>query len=299
MESHDARPDANPVQAGAFRLTGAVVAFLTIAFVTLLAWFTGDLAYLWPLYLIPIVVSTLAYEVSGALVSTTVSAALAAMLLPASAVPAVAPAMIAGFLTFMVCGVAVGLQVAAARKRAFSLDEISVIDAETGLLKREAFMVRLAQEVQRGVRHEVDVSLAVVQVSDLGSFRETFGAYKTTLLLEHMAEIVGMAVRSTDVLGRLHHDTFALVAPFTGPDQAEIIAERIKRAVCAASFEGDALEPAIQCDVRVAYASTPREATGVDALVGLAAQRLAEGGYAAVARTDGAPPAHSVVRSGA
>ncbi|MDO8987833.1 MAG: diguanylate cyclase, partial [Coriobacteriia bacterium] len=148
---------------------------------------------------------------------------------------------------------------------------------------------RLAEEINRGTRHGFDVTFVLARIDDLVSFKEMFGGYKTGLLLEHMADVLSVAVRGTDVVGRFASDTLAVIAPFTGPADVRAIVYRVERAVREATFEGDVLEPATRCSVTVVGASTPGEATGPDALVGLAEQRLAAACPAAPAQTVGAP----------
>ena len=106
-------------------------------------------------------------------------------------------------------------------------------------------------------------------------------------------------VRATDIVGRWSRDSFAVVAPFAGPAEAEIIAVRIHRAVNEARFEGDVLQPAACCSVTVSHASTPREATGPDALVDLVEQRLSTVSVEPPAGVDGAPSPEASATAGA
>lgn len=257
-------------------LTSTIVIVTLTLFLTLLTVFTGDLGALWPLYLAPILIAALTYGVPGAILTTTLCAAVVAMSMSGADLSSSARlGMVVGFSTFLASGVAVGVASNRSRRRVRDMEQASIFDSETGLLVSAALRASLATEVDRSVRHGFDVAFVIARIDDLGAFREQFGAYKTGLLLEHMAEVVGIAVRGTDVVGRFAPDALAVVAPFASAEEAAIIASRIDAAVRNAAFEGDVLEPATHCSATLAWASFPREASGLDELIGVAQERLA------------------------
>jgi len=271
-------------------LTSTIVIVAVTLFFTLLAVFTGEFGILWPLYLAPILIAAFYHGVPGAILTTTLCAAIAVLIMSGSDHSATARlGIVIGFVTFLCCGVVVGIAANRSRRHVLEVEQASVYDPETGLFTSVALRERLSQEIDRSTRHAFDVALVIARIDDLARFREQFGAYKMGLLLEHMADVVSIAVRGTDVVGRFSSDALAVVAPYTAPADARIIADRIDRAVRDAVFEGDVLEPATRCTATVVWASTPREATGLDALVGLAEERLAAAHTAPPTQTGGAP----------
>jgi diguanylate cyclase (GGDEF)-like protein len=276
MDSDAGHQDSGGEDVDRFHLWSALAVVLSGIFVALLTFFAGDLGTLWPLFLIPIVVAALAYGVPGAVVATAVSALAVALMPPGAAdgTPTL-PDLVIGLAIFLACGVVVGAQSSRNRRHGFVLEQASVRDAATGLYKPPYLRARLAEEVRRGGRHEVDVGLVLVRVNDLRRFRDTFGSYKSDRLLEHMGDILRLAVRETDIVGRYAADAFAVVAPFAGPAETSLIAERLRGAARSAEFEGDVLEPSARCGVTVAAASFPSEAGECDELIGLAEVRLA------------------------
>ncbi len=276
MDLRVTRAEPTPGLTDDRRLTRTIAVAALILFITLLALFTGDLDMIWPLYLVPVLLAALSHGVSGAILATTVCVGIAALVMPGTDhTAAVRLGMIVGFTTFLAGGVVVGRAASRAERRVRETEQASVFDRETGLLSSSALQESLARELDRSTRHGFDVALVVARVDDLEAFHEQFGAYKAGLLLEHMAEVVSISARGSDIVGRLAPDVFAVVAPFASSAEAAVIATRIDEAIAHASFEGDALEPAAHCRASVAWASFPREAPGLDALVELAAERLA------------------------
>jgi diguanylate cyclase (GGDEF)-like protein len=276
MDLDAGNPEARTNRSARFHLWSALAIALSLVFVTLVAVFTGDLMTFWPLFVVPILIAATAYEVPGAIAASAVSALVVALLLPDLASGALKRSeLLIGIVTFLACGVVVGMQSVRARRHALVLEQSSVRDPETGLYKPSFMRSRLAEEVRRGARHDVAVSLLLIRVDDLSRFRSTFGGYKASLLLEHMADILRIAVRDTDIVGRHSEDMFCALLPFAEPAEAASIASRVQEAVCGAEFEGDVLEPATRCTVTVSSASYPVEASDDAALVGLAEKRLA------------------------
>ncbi|KAF0208506.1 MAG: diguanylate [Actinobacteria bacterium] len=277
MDSDVGLPDNRPVRTARFHLWSVLAVVLSTTFVALVAVFTGELMTVWPLFVVPILIAAIAYDVAGAIAAAAVSALVVALLLPDLMPATLTRAELAvGIVTFLACGVVVGLQSQRSRLHTLALEQSSVRDSETGLYRPSYFRTRLDEEVRRGARHGVSVGLLLIRVDDLASFGETFGSYKTSMLLEHLADILRIAVRDTDIVGRYGADTFGVVLPFAGPAEAGLVASRIRQAVCGAEFEGDVLQPATRCTVAVFPACYPSEASDLQGLVALAERRMTQ-----------------------
>lgn len=276
MDTDAGYHETQPVRSARFHLWSILAIVMSTVFVGLVAVFTGNLAASWPLLIVPIIIAALAYDVPGAIAASAACVLVVAILLPDLASNSMTRSeMFVGLITFLGCGIVVGVQSQRSRQHSLMLEQSSVRDPESGLYKPSYFRARLAEELRRGARHDVHVSLLLIHVDGLPDFRETFGSYKASLLLEHMADILRIAVRDTDIVGRYGPDSFGAVLPFAGPAEATIVADRIRLAVCGAEFEGDVLQPAATCTVTVSVASFPADTTEQTALQTLAEERLA------------------------
>lgn len=256
------------------RLTSALLVVITGAFVTGLILFTGDLRTYWPLYLIPIVIAALTYHVGGALVACAAATALVAFLSPGTS--GMLRQIAVGMVTFVLSGAVIGVQARRQQRHSLQLERLSVRDELTGLYTADVLHSRLGEELRRSDRYWVMTALAIVSVEDFAAFKERFGHYKGDLLLEHMADVLRIAVRETDIIARYGPTQFAIILPFSDSKDAAAVAARIEEAMARTEFEGDVLEPVARCSVSVAVASYPEEAAGQAELVRKAEQRLPE-----------------------
>jgi len=298
MDSGAGDSETRPVRSRRFHLWSVLAIVLSTMFIALVAVFTGDLTTFWPLLVVPIIIAALAYDVPGAIAASAVCTLVLALLLPELGSSTLSlPELIVGLIAFLGCGVTVGIQSRRSRRNSIALERSSVRDPETGLYKPSHFRTRLAEELRRGARHEIAVGLLLIHVDDLPEFRQTFGSYKASMLLEHMADILRIAVRDTDIVGRFSDDSFGVVLPFAGPVEAELVAERVRDAVRNAEFEGDVLQPATHCSVTVSAACYPSDASEQHHLVSLAEERIAAG-MESDCEPDAGPRSAGMMRAG-
>lgn len=266
-------PESLP-RAPRFHLWSALLIAVSAGFVTALISLTGELQTYWPLYLAPIVIASLAYHVGGAVVASALATALIALLMPESSSLASLPQLVVGMVAFLLSGIVIGAQARRQRQHGQMLEQASIRDQLTGLYKPDYLHNRLAEEIRRADRYDVPTSLALVAVDAFADFKERYGHYKADLMLEHMADLLRISVRDTDIVARYGPTEFAVVLPFTPSASAELVADRIRRTVSEAEFEGDVLDPVTKMTVSVAVAGYPEDASGQDELVALVTRRV-------------------------
>lgn len=255
-------------------LVGALLVVGATAFVAVLILSTGRLSPAWVLYLVPIVIGALVGDVPGGLIAAAIAGGSLALVAPAGTITESWPELTTGLAVFVLSAVVVGAQASRQRHHAEALERVSTLDPLTGVRKAESFKARLAEEVRRSDRYGTDLGVVLVKVQDMETFTRTFGRYKADLMLEHLADIIRLAGRDTDVLGRIGPESFAVALPNADTDAAAVAAKRISDTVHAAEFEGDALEPVTTCRVKVASASYPADAGTAQALLTLLTERL-------------------------
>jgi len=257
-------------------LWSALLIAASAGFITALISLTGELQTYWPLYLAPIVIASLAYHVAGAVIASALATALIALMMPASSSLSALPQLTIGMLAFLLSGMVIGAQAHRQLRHTLLLEQASIRDPLTGLYKPEYLHDRLGQEIARSDRYGVTVGFALVGVDGFAEFKERYGRYKADLMLEHMADLVRISVRDTDIVARYGPTMFAAVLPFSGIADVQAVAERIRTTVAAAEFEGDVIDPVAKTEIVVAVAVCPDEAASADGLFELAVQRLGE-----------------------
>jgi len=258
-------------------LAALVLIALTGGFVTTLIVITEEVATVWPLYIVPIVIAALTYHVGGAVLVSAVCAALLVLVRYGSgASTADLPELVVGMIAFTVSGAVIGVQAARSRRHGAILEETSILDPVTGVYKRAYLDKRLHEELRRSERYDLTCSVLLAEVDCFEAFKSQFGHYKADLMLEHMADVLRMSVRDHDIVGRYDEVTFAIVLPLTPAPALEAVASRLEAVVAGTEFEGDVLEPATHCTIRTAHATYPEDGCTRDQLLAAAEGRLEE-----------------------
>lgn len=130
------------------------------------------------------------------------------------------------------------LSVAAARNRSLRehheqqlMAEIVILgatDGLTGCVVHRVFHERLGEEIVRSHRYGQPLSLILVDVDNFKSVNDSFGHLVGDNTLAAVGEALRGHVRSTDVVGRIGGDEFAVLLPNTEPQAAAQLAERIR-----------------------------------------------------------------------
>lgn len=136
-----------------------------------------------------------------------------------------------------------------------SLLTLSLTDPLTGLNNRRFVDVTMGEEVARVIRrHAADFSKGeagnrgiIFLMLDLDFFKQvndTHGHHAGDLVLRQMTDLLGRVVRDGDRLVRWGGEEFLVLAHDANPDEAAVLAERIRSTVAGYPFDigsGDAL----------------------------------------------------------
>ncbi len=274
MSDVTAAVDGGRVPQQAFDLPGALLIIGTEAFVTALVVFVGEPWVAWYLYLIPITLAGIRLGPIAAALTWGVSAGVVVLATPSASIQEDWLGFALCLLVFLASGVLTGLRFRQLRDRCRTLESASPIDSLTGVLCRGSFLAQLAREADCAERYGHPLGIVVLKVRGLEDFTRVFGRFKTDAMLEHLARVLRLSVRSTDLVGRLGDDGFALALPYATPDQSQKVAQRITEVIATTSFEGDALEPVVTAEVDTAAASYPADATNALDLLKVASAAL-------------------------
>jgi len=108
------------------------------------------------------------------------------------------------------------------------LSELARLDDLTGALNRRAFFERLEQELARAARTDEAVTLVVCDLDHFKAVNDQYGHPAGDAALQGFTRIVERNVRSSsDVIGRIGGDEFALVLVGADADDTKRVLERI------------------------------------------------------------------------
>lgn len=127
-------------------------------------------------------------------------------------------------------------ELAAAQRRVSQLEARVDEDALLPVLNRRGFDRELERTLAYLKRHGTDVSLIYIDLDDFKSINDMHGHAAGDAALMHLAHILLANVRSSDVVGRVGGDEFAVLLHHAGEEAAMLKLERLARALAARSL---------------------------------------------------------------
>ena len=101
------------------------------------------------------------------------------------------------------------------------LDELSMIDSNTGFYKNKEFFKRLTEEFNRARRYKTHFSLLIIKLANFEEIKKQCGDIDGITLLRKVAELIEKDVRTTDSKFMLDTETLSLILAETGEDGAK------------------------------------------------------------------------------
>lgn len=109
------------------------------------------------------------------------------------------------------------------------IGRLAYVDGLTGCAVHRVFHERLAQEIARSVRHHQPLSLMIIDVDRFKGVNDTYGHLVGDNVLAGTGAALIAHSRSSDLVGRIGGDEFAVLMPNTQPTAALALAQRVRR----------------------------------------------------------------------
>lgn len=140
-------------------------------------------------------------------------------------------------------------------------------DGKTGLWNARHFTKLFTAEMERAKRFNRPVAVIMADLDLLRNINNTYGHLAGDVVLTGIGRIIRESVREYDIAGRFGGEEFAIVLPETTPDEARVLAERLRSAVQAATFEVTTSPTPISCTMSMGVSCCPWDADEITDLV--------------------------------
>ena len=147
------------------------------------------------------------------------------------------------------------------------------LDYLTGLYNRRYFIERGTQELARAARNGKPMSLLMLDIDEFKQINDARGHRTGDLVLRHISRLLGEALRSPDICGRVGGEEFAVLLPETDAAAALEIAERLRSSIAANAAvpeEG----PPVRYTISVGVTTLGLGDSNIDTLLGQADKGL-------------------------
>lgn len=120
-------------------------------------------------------------------------------------------------------------------RRQFELEQAlaqeASTDSLTGLVNRRGLDAQLRAECDRSRRYHRPLSILLLDIDHFKKVNDQWGHDVGDLVLTQVAQTCWKALRGSDILGRWGGEEFLALLPETTPEEAEQLAERLRRTV--------------------------------------------------------------------
>ena len=157
-------------------------------------------------------------------------------------------------------------------RNAQQMEELATIDSLTGLSNRRHFLALAAAEWSRFQRYYRPLSVLMIDVDHFKSVNDRYGHAVGDQALIAVANACMEGKRSSDIVGRLGGEEFAMLLPETDLYQARIVAERVRKAVAASTVAAGGAHFNVTASVGLAAATVSM--SGFEAQLNAADQAL-------------------------
>lgn len=151
------------------------------------------------------------------------------------------------------------------RQTAEQLVYLAERDPLTGLYNRYRFQQELARAMLDTDRHQLQCAVMFFDLDEFKTINDSYGHRTGDALLIRVAGEIGALARRNEVLARLGGDEFAILLPGVQGKEAEVLAERIVRAIAQIPFRFEGQNLRLTTSLGIAY--YPRHAADADDLV--------------------------------
>ncbi|WP_380780597.1 diguanylate cyclase [Sphingomonas sp. R86520] len=122
------------------------------------------------------------------------------------------------------------------------LTQLAQSDVLTGCANRRHLLERANEMILLAARHDMSLSLAVLDLDNFKGINDVWGHPGGDAVLAAAGSLLQQHVRSTDILGRIGGEEFALLMPHTTAQGARLLADRVRQALSDTGVPVDAGE---------------------------------------------------------
>ncbi len=119
----------------------------------------------------------------------------------------------------------------------------ATLDALTGFYNRRQLEERIKQEVSNAKRQKAPLCGIMTDIDFFKSVNDTYGHAVGDLVLKTIAKIIRGQLREYDIAGRYGGEEFSILLPFTKIEEAQMVAERLRKTIEDRSIDISKVNP--------------------------------------------------------
>lgn len=148
-----------------------------------------------------------------------------------------------------------------------NLHVLATTDGLTGAYNQRYFYERLETELERALRYSHPLPLLIADIDDFKHYNDKHGHLAGDKVLRDVAECFRKGIRNVDIFARYGGEEFAVLMPEADPNEAEIIADRVRGIIESEPFPNMASQPLGKITVSIGIASYSHDSDTPENLV--------------------------------
>jgi len=152
--------------------------------------------------------------------------------------------------------------------------ELAFTDGLTGIFNRRYFDMRYSREMLRARRYRRNLTVLMIDIDFFKLYNDTLGHLAGDHALRNVAQVLEASLRRADILCRYGGEEFVVILPEIDGKHGQIVGEKLRRAVLAASFDGEQNLPGKHVTISVGVAAFPEHGETAEDILHKADQAL-------------------------
>ncbi len=152
--------------------------------------------------------------------------------------------------------------------------ELAFTDGLTGIFNRRYFDLRYAREMLRARRYRRNLTVLMIDIDHFKLYNDTLGHLAGDHALRNVAQVLESNLRRADILCRYGGEEFVVILPEIDSKHGQIVGDKLRRAVLAASFDGEEKLPQKHLSISIGIAAFPEHGETVEGILHKADQAL-------------------------
>ena len=140
----------------------------------------------------------------------------------------------------------------------------------TGLFNQIYIRQRLEEEIYRSKRYNHPLSLLMIDLDNFKGLNDRYGHTAGDHLLKYFSRLILETVRPSDIAARYGGEEFLIILPETSKEEAQTVAERLRKRISLYPFRIDSRKEDIQFTISIGVSSFPEYGQTADELITLA-----------------------------
>lgn len=161
--------------------------------------------------------------------------------------------------------------------------EQGVIDVVRSVFDARKIESELQRELARAARYKRNVSICVIEATNLRLLRERFGDFLADRLLQRLGESLAQHAREIDVIGAYRESGYTMILTEATAADAATAAQRLMVTAASIELDGGERVPGLELHLAIGYATFAEDGATSDALYAAAERRMYGGAASQVA----------------